>query len=424
MSDTEVVIIGGGAAGVAAGRRLQEANVRCLIVEARPRLGGRAWTVHDADGFTLDLGCGWLHSADRNPWVAVAESQGRIIDKTPPPWRRPSLPNGFPLADQQAFFEALGKFFARVDAATEGPADVAAVTLLEPGSRWNNMINAINTYISGVELDRLSVQDFSRYEDSGVNWRVVEGYGTMIAAHGASVPATLDCPVKRIDHRGPRLRIDTAKGSITADQAIVSLPTTVLAQEESLFDPVLAEKVDAAAGLPLGLDDKLFIALENADEFEKDSRVFGRTDSTATAGYHMRPFGRPMIEAYFGGTLAAELEAQGERAFFHFAVAELVGLFGSAFARRLKPLRTHGWGRDPFARGSYSSALPGKADCRQTLAAPVDERLFFAGEACSPHDFSTAHGAWSSGVTAAEQVIAVRTRRSARKDLAPSGKET
>ena len=111
-SDTEVVIIGGGAAGIAAGRRLAKAAIDCLVVEARPRLGGRAWTVTDRSGFALDLGCGWLHSADRNPWVAIAEAQGRTIDKSPPPWSRPALPIGFPLAEQQDFAKAQHAFYA------------------------------------------------------------------------------------------------------------------------------------------------------------------------------------------------------------------------------------------------------------------------------------------------------------------------
>ena len=159
-------------------------------------------------------------------------------------------------------------------------------------------------------------------------------------------------------------------------------------------------------GLPLGLADKLFLALADAEEFAKDTRLFGRTDRSATAGYHMRPFGRPMIEAYFGGSLAAELETGGEAAFVDFALDELTGVLGSAFARRVKPIALHSWGADPFARGSYSYALPGRADCRAILAASVYERLFFAGEACSCADFSTAHGAYRSGVAAAEQVIA------------------
>ena len=102
-NDIETVIVGGGAAGIAAGRRLKNAGVKCLIVEARPRLGGRAWTITDPSGFPIDLGCGWLHSADRNPWVAAAEEQRKTIDKTPPPWRRLSLPTGFPVGWQKDF---------------------------------------------------------------------------------------------------------------------------------------------------------------------------------------------------------------------------------------------------------------------------------------------------------------------------------
>jgi len=406
--DTEVAIIGGGAAGIAAGRRLRDAGIDSLLIEARPRLGGRAWTVSDASGFPLDLGCGWLHSADRNPWVAIAEGQGRTIDRTPPPWARPSLPIGFSLAEQRDFSNAMERFYARVETAAAREPDIAAAEVLEPGGRWNNLINAVGTYISGAELTRLSARDFANYDDNGVNWRVVEGFGATIAASGAELTMALDCPVRRIDHSGQRLKVETTKGAITADHAIVTLPTTVLAQNEGLFMPALPEKTQAARGLPLGLNDKLFLSLDGAEEFDQDTRLLGAIDRSATATYHLRPFGRPQIEVYFGGQLASDLEAQGERAFFDFAVSELVGLLGGAFARRLKPIQLHRWGADPFARGSYSYALPGMADCRARLAAPVDGRLFFAGEACSCGDFSTAQGAWITGVSAADQAIAAR----------------
>ena len=72
----------------------------------------------------------------------------------------------------------------------------------------------------------------------------------------------------------------------------------------------------------------------------------------------------------------------------------------------MAPLASTAWLQDPWARGSYSFALPGHADDRAVLAAPVDERLFFAGEATSPNFFSTAHGAWLSGITAAEAALA------------------
>jgi monoamine oxidase len=407
-SDVEVVVVGGGAAGVAAAKHLHRASVNCLLVEARPRLGGRAYTVIDSSGFTLDLGCGWLHSADRNPWVRVAEAEGVALDKTLPPWQRRTLEIGFPQAEQNKFQEAIAEFFARMEEAAQDDNDVAAATLLEPGNRWNGLINSVGTYISGGDLDRLSVKDFDRYEDSGVNYRAFKGYGALIADYGADIPQMRDCPVRRIDHSGRKLRIETAKGAISADQVIVTVPSAVLAAEAITFTPALPDKIAAARGLPLGLADKLFLSLDGAEEFEKETRLFGRTDRNGTGGYHLRPFGRPLIEGYFAGGLAAELEADGEGAFFDFAVSELVGLFGRDFAGRLKPIAEHHWAHDRYALGSYSFALPGFADCRAKLAAPVDSRVFFAGEACSAHDFSTAHGGYLTGVAAAEQIIALR----------------
>jgi monoamine oxidase len=163
--------------------------------------------------------------------------------------------------------------------------------------------------------------------------------------------------------------------------------------------------VEAAANLPLGLADKLYLALDGADEFRSESRMFGRTDSAATAAYHFRPLGRPVVEAYFGGETARALEAGGERAFVDFAVAELVAALGSDIAARVRPVAFHAWGRDPLAMGSYSYAVPGHADDRARLAEPVEDRVFFAGEACSTSDYSTAHGAYVTGVKAAADAL-------------------
>src|ERR1700720_1512243 len=220
ISNTDVAIIGGGAAGIAAGRRLADARVDCLIVEARLRLGGRAWTTGIGTAAALDLGCGWLHSADRNPWHAIAVAQGRAIDKTPPPWRRPSTPTGFPLAEQAAFFDALAHFYQRIDSLSEHAPDVAAATFLAPHGRWNGLISAVGSYVSGADLERVSTRDFQRYEDSGVNWRVIDGYGAVIAAHGEGLPVVFGSPARHIDHSGRRLRVDMADGIRIADYSV------------------------------------------------------------------------------------------------------------------------------------------------------------------------------------------------------------
>ena len=411
--DVEVVVVGGGAAGIAAARRLHDASIDCLLVEARSRLGGRAWTVIE-QGYALDLGCGWLHSADRNPWRGIAEAQGATIDRSAAPWSRQPLEVSFPREELNDYQEAMASFFDRLERLAQNPSDVPCSAAFLADCRWNPLFDALSTYISGAEWEFVSAKDYDRYADSGINWRIVEGLGATIAAHGAGLPVVFDCPVRSVDHGGKRLRIETAQGTMTADRAIIAAPPTMLTAGALSFTPALPKKIEAAQNLPLGHDDKLFMTLANAEEFDKDLRVFAHIDRTATAGYNFRPFGRPLIEAYFGGACAAALEAQGDAAFFDFAATELSDVFGNDFRRRIKPIRVHRWGADPLARGAYSYATPGFADCRQTLAEPVDNRLFFAGEACSPHDFSTAHGALQTGVAAAEQVIAARTKELAR----------
>ncbi len=405
MTDKTVAVIGAGAAGLGAARRLHDAGIRTRVIEARPRLGGRAWTA-DVAGLALDLGCGWLHSADRNPLVAVAEAQGFDIVRFRPPWGAQTGDRGFSPAEQRAYHEAFGAWEERMEAAAGQGPDRSGDQLLEPGNRWNRLIDAVSTYINGVELPGLSVDDYGNYADSGVNWRVGQGYGRAIAGLGAGLDVTLDCPVAQVDHGGPRIRITTAKGDIEADAVIVTVPPTLLLDGTLRFTPDLADKREAAAGLPLGLADKVLLTLDQPEDVPTDGHLFGAVDRVATGSYHLRPLGRPIVEGYFGGALATELEAGGGEAFAAFAIDELAALLGSDIRPRLKLLTATAWRADPFARGSYSYAHPGRAPARPALAAPVDDRLFFAGEACSVHDFSTAHGAYKTGLAAAEQAIA------------------
>ena len=112
-----------------------------------------------------------------------------------------------------------------------------------------------------------------------------------------------------------------------------------------------------------------------------------------------------MIEGYFGGAFARDLELAGNGAFAEQAIAELCGVFGNDWRKRLQPIAFSRWVSGPYARGSYSHALPGYADKRAVLAAPHEGRIFFAGEATSPQFFSTAHGAWESGLRAALEAM-------------------
>jgi monoamine oxidase len=151
---------------------------------------------------------------------------------------------------------------------------------------------------------------------------------------------------------------------------------------------------------------KAFLKVATPDALPQDVHLFGRTDSADTGSYTLRPLGNPVIEGFFGGDLAAALEREAGGAFAAFAIDELCNLLGSGLRRGLTPIAESRWGRDPYARGAYSHAKPGQAGARAILAAMIEDRIFFAGEACSPHAFSTAHGAFETGVEAAESAMA------------------
>jgi monoamine oxidase len=405
MHETDVVVIGAGAAGVAAARRLAAAQVRTVVLEARSRVGGRAWTMRGA-GVPLDLGCGWLHSADQNQWAAIAETLGYTIDRTPPPWGARRRTIGFPPRDLEDFRAASDRFFARLHGADAAADDRPASDFLEPDNRWNPMLNSLSTFISGVELDQVSVHDLNNYHDSGENWRVAEGYGALVEAFAAPLDVRLECPATTIDHSGKQLRIETPHGDIRARAAIVTVPTSMIVRETPRFVPALPGKLAAAAALPLGLDDKFFLQVDRPDDLPVESRIFGALDRR-TGTYHLRPFGRPVIECYFGGSLARDLEAEGGDAFARLAIEQIAAHLGGDIRPRLAPLFGSAWGRDPYALGAYSYARPGDAGARPVLAATVDDRLFFAGEACSVNDYSTAHGAYRTGEKAADAALGV-----------------
>ncbi|MDB5680998.1 MAG: FAD-dependent oxidoreductase, partial [Sphingomonas bacterium] len=405
----DVVVIGGGAAGIAAARRLHDARADVLLVEASGQLGGRAHTVRVGQE-VLDLGCAWLHSADRNAWTRIALAEGFQIDRTPAGWREQWHDLGFPRPERAAFEAAYGQWHERAESFVHGP-DRPLSDFIPANSPWRPLIDAISGYANGANLADVSLHDWAAYENAAGddNWRLLEGYGAVIAVYGKRLPVKLDTPVSLIDHRDAVIRLTTPGGIIEADRVIVAVPTPIIADGDLRFDPPLETKRQAATALPLGLADKIFLGIKGGD-YPQNAHLIGNPHSANTASYQVGWLGRPVVEAFFGGDCAEAMERQDDRAAADFAIGELAGLLGNDWRLRLQPLARTRWRAEKFVRGSYSHARIGQAGQRGVLAAPHEDRLFFAGEACHSTDFSTAHGAYETGITAAEDVLAAQRR--------------
>jgi len=404
------VIIGAGAAGLAAGLELQARGLPFLILEARDRIGGRGHTVERA-GLPLDLGCEWLHHAETNSWRKRFEAMGLTILRRRAAWDHLADTATFP-ADLQADYQAaFGALEERVAAAAEAEHDQPVGALMEPGGRWNRLLDAFSEAYNGAPFAEISVQDYAAYDEGRENWRVAGGYGAAMALAGRDLPVRLNAPVSRIEHGGRQLRVHGAFGVIEAEAVIVTVPSTLIASGAIAFDPPLPAKQAAAAALPLGHVAKAFLQLTGPEAAGEERILYTEPLGPEPAALFLRGAGRPLAELYVGGELASRLEAGGSAAAADFAIERLVQAYGSGIRARTAPLATTAWSLDPWALGAYSYARVGEHAARKVLAEPVDGRLFFAGEATHSTLFSTAHGAHDTGVAAARTLVLTAEHR-------------
>src|SRR5271166_5508975 len=211
-SEVDVAVIGAGSAGIGAARRLAEAGtVSSVVLEARDRVGGRVHTIAPA-GFPLDRGAEWLHSADRNPLSPIAQRLGFSVHRRPPEWTTRLRRSGETVEAEEewiALREAQRR--ARRIAAT-GSEDGPLAMVVEPGGRWNQLLDATSSWANGAELDLVSLKDCVRYEDSETNWRLSEGYGRLFEALAEGLPVVPRAAVSKVDHGARAIRLETERG--------------------------------------------------------------------------------------------------------------------------------------------------------------------------------------------------------------------
>ena len=405
-AEYDVIVVGAGAAGIGAARRLTAAGKRTLVVEARDRVGGRTNTV-DFHGHPYDLGAQFLHSASLNPMVGIAEGMGRRVERTRLDWNSSRIPDRYGEADRKEIVGTVEAFFELMDGPHDADPSVADLLDRLPDQRYRPFVEAIWTWISSREAELCSAKDAARYNDTMEDWQVEGGYGSLILALSEGLEIALSCPVSVIRRTAGGVEIESARGRLSAQQAVVTLPSNILIDEAVRFEPGLpSEILEAVHAVPMGSAGKLLFRIaEPHPDLGKGARLRASVTDRGTPSYHVSVFGAPILMGFFGGNAAKELEAAGTAAWADHAMEGLKSLLGSDVEKHLADPLTTGWSADPYSQGAYSAGTAGKAHLRPRLSEPFDERIFLAGEHTSVDFFSTVHGAYLSGERAADWVL-------------------
>lgn len=410
--DADAIIIGAGAAGIAAGRALADAGRRVIVLEARDRIGGRIWTDHAFWRVPVERGAEFIHGAKVVTWkwidrlgmatLAVDRWAGRrILDDSgvlvgSEALERPDLR---PL---QTLEEDLAAY-----AGPEGSfADWIAARGLSPLAAHIADIRLAHSACAtpaDLSLRALAAELRGGYDDGG-DFRILAGYDRLLEAIAAGLDIRLNTPVEAIQWNEHTVTIGTPHQQWRAPAAIITLPLAILQAGAVRFDPPLPlEKARAIEQLSMAPAMKLVLRFDQ--QFWDETLTFLSLRDPAPVWWTVRP-NEPLLTAFLTGPRAARLSAQGAEGALESGLGSLAAAFGAEPRRRLAAWQVVDWWADPWARGGYSATPPGASAARRALAAPCGA-LQFAGEAtvCDSNP-ATVHGALQSGKRAATALLA------------------
>jgi monoamine oxidase len=407
--EVDVAIIGAGAAGIAAARRIASLGRRFALIEAGDRAGGRCITDTRTFGVPYDRGAHWIRQPDINPLAKLAAKSG--LDIYPAPFDqkvrigRRNAREG----EMEDFLSALVRSNRAIGEAARGKTDVACAQALpkDLGDWRPTMEFMLGPYGCGKNLTDVSAMDFAKASERDNDAFCRQGYGALLAKLAEGIPVQLSNPVTQIAW-GKGMELETAKGHISAGAVIVTVSTSVLASGAIKFIPDLPKRqLDAANKLKLGTYERVALELPgNPLGLQRDELVFQKAENARTAAILANVSGTTLCYVNVGGRFGRELSVQGEPALTAFALDWLTGLYGADMKKAVKRTHATQWDKEPRILGAWSAASPGGQSARRVLMEPLRDRLWFAGEAVHETLWGTVNGAWESGERAAEMALA------------------
>ena len=406
--EADIVVIGAGAAGIAAARRIAAANRKVVVVEAANRAGGRCITDVSTFDVPFDRGARWIHNPESNPMIRLARAAGLDIMPAPSGQRiRIGRRNARP-GETEEFLAALVKANRAMEEAARGKTDVSCASVMpkELGDWAGAAEFVLGASFAGKDLKEVSAIDKVRAQDRNAAIACRQGLGTLVAKLGESLPLSLSTPVSRVEWSNRDAAVQTPAGRITARAVIVTVSTNVLASGNLKFAPDIPKRyLDAAAKLSLGSYDHIALQMSgNPLGLARDDIIIEQSNSTRTALLYANIGSSSLCSIDVGGSFGRDLSAQGEQAMVAFAVEWLTKMFGSDVAAAVKKSSATRWDASPFVLGAMSAAAPGAQPSRKVLTEPIG-CMYLAGEATHETLWGTVDGAWESGERAAEAAL-------------------
>jgi monoamine oxidase len=441
----DVLVLGAGAAGLAAARDLSQAGLRVTVIEARPRVGGRILTLHDPRApVPLELGAEFIHG-EAPETLSVAQAAGLAVLELPDSHELVTAGRFKPMGDFWALVDRMNHDLAR-RIASRG-RDFAVSEYLESGSVPASRRGLLRDFLQGfyaARPERLSAQSLAVEVEGGDEKDEVEGKQFRIANGGDALmkwlrdgldpdrtEVRLSSVAESVQWKRGAVRIACRGGdraplpTVSARTALITLPLAVLKAGVVRFDPALPAKQRALAGLEAGQVFKIVLRFRQAfwekPEFLKERREQSGSDGRGLNFLHAHsaevptwwtslPVRSPLLTGYVGGVAAEQLLAEEppsrlERSLV--ALSEVLAVPRRELEQQLDASASHDWRADPFARSAYSYIGVGGIGAPRALARPVDGTLFFAGEATNGEQIGTVAGALASGRRAAREVLRV-----------------
>jgi monoamine oxidase len=405
----DAVVVGAGAAGIAAARRLAQAGRRFAVIEANDHPGGRCVTDVKTFSVPFDRGAHWIHMPDANPVAKLAQKAGVDIYPAPPGQRLRIGRRNAREGEIEDYLAAVVRANRAIAEAARGKNDISCAQALPRDlGDWRPSVEFfLGPFGCGKGLEEISVYDFAKSIERDVDAFCRQGFGTLLARLAEGLPVQLSTVVKQINVTRRGVEVETNRGQLNAVAVIVTASNGVLAAGKIKFDPDLPKRqVDAISKLSLGNYDHVAIELTGHPlDLQSDDLMFEKAAGQRTAALLANMSGSTLCLIEIAGAFGRTLADQGETAMVAFATDWLADMFGPDVKKAIRRTHATQWSKDPWTLGAFSSAPPGWQPARKVLMEPVRDRIWFAGEAAHETLWGTVGGAWESGERAADAAI-------------------